>query len=452
MSNLFPPIPQQETTGRFLVVLNDDSDDAAGASMNLIANATGVSNFAHSADFSESAPTADQLGETPIVFDELGIAVVSLEPQQAQSLQAAASGASSLVTLEPERVVYAIGDMTPQRLSGLPDIGAAGQISVSPEYLKGYRDAVNKLVDQLMDAEPSLEFADGGSGDSPDSMAAFTWGLQATKADVSAYSGSGIKVAVLDTGLDPSHPDYNGRLFTNRSFIEGESAKDENGHGTHCIGTACGSKCPASLPRYGVAHNAYIYSGKVLSNAGAGADGGILAGINWAIANGCAVISMSLGARTLPGQSYSRVYEKVGKRALRRGSLIIAASGNDSWRQVGLIFPVSHPANCPSIMAIGALDSRLRIAQFSNGGIKGSAGQIDLAAPGVDVYSSWPMPTQYNSISGTSMATPHVAGIAALYAEATGARGSELWAQLIQNAQRLSLPSRDVGSGLATAI
>jgi subtilisin family serine protease len=141
----------------------------------------------------------------------------------------------------------------------------------------------------------------------------------------------------------------------------------------------------------------------------------------------------------------------VAQRALKRGTLIVAAAGNESRRDTGVINPVGRPANSPSIMAVGALDSDLNIAYFSNRGINPQGGQVDIAGPGVNIYSSWPMPTQYRTISGTSMATPHVAGIAALHAEASGLRGQELWNLLVKTARRLTLASEDVGAGLVQA-
>jgi subtilisin len=283
------------------------------------------------------------------------------------------------------------------------------------------------------------------------SEAELTWGLQLTRAGFSRQTGAGIRVAVLDTGMDLQHPDFATRVVQSQSFVPGQTVQDGHGHGTHCIGTSCGPAAPQRLPRYGVATGAEIFAGKVLSNQGSGADRGILAGIQWAIVNSCAVVSMSLGAPTRIGTPPSVIFEQVGQRALRAGTLIVAAAGNESDRP-SIINPVGHPANCASIMAVAAVDQQLRVARFSNAGLNAQGGQVDIAAPGVSIHSTWPRPVLYNRISGTSMATPHVAGIAAQLAEANpAARGAALWALLVQTARRLPLLARDVGAGLVQA-
>jgi subtilisin family serine protease len=157
---------------------------------------------------------------------------------------------------------------------------------------------------------------------------------------------------------------------------------------------------------------------------------------------------MSLGADV---RTVDPAYEAVGRRALDAGTLIVAAAGNNANRTFGDPGFVGVPANSPSIMAIGAVDPGLQIAPFSARSQPVDGGQVDLAAPGVAVYSTWPMPIRYNTLQGTSMATPHVAGIAAVWAEATGRRGRDLWSTLVQQARRLDQPSADVGAGLVQA-
>jgi subtilisin family serine protease len=277
---------------------------------------------------------------------------------------------------------------------------------------------------------------------------AFTWGLRATGVDTTSATGRGIRVAVLDTGLDLDHPDFAGRTITARSFVGGASARDGHGHGTHCTGTACGPAAPAQGRRYGIAAEAEIFAGKVLDDGGAGTDASILGGIEWAITNGCHVISMSLGADL---REVSTAYETVGRRALAAGTLIVAAAGNNASRARGDLGFVGVPANSPSIMAVAAADADLAIADFSAATNPVAGGQVDIAAPGVDVYSSWRMPRRTNTISGTSMATPHVAGIAALWAQSTGAAAQALWDALVQAAQPLDLPPSDAGAGLVQA-
>jgi subtilisin family serine protease len=186
-----------------------------------------------------------------------------------------------------------------------------------------------------------------------------------------------------------------------------------------------------------------------LSDQGSGGDGGILAGIEWAIANKCHVTSMSLGANVPTSTTF---YETAGERTLNAGSLIVAAAGNNANRPAGNFGFVGRPANSKSFMAVGALDANLRMGYFSaRDTVRAAGSAVDIAAPGVAVYSLWPMPLRYRTISGTSMATPHVAGIVALLAQATCTRGGALWQRVITNARTLQLPNVDVGRSLVQA-
>lgn len=211
--------------------------------------------------------------------------------------------------------------------------------------------------------------------------------------------------------------------------------------------------------RFGVAPNVDLMVGKVLNDEGDGRGSWIIDGIDWAIEKGAQVISLSLGGPVSIGQAPSPIYERIGRRALRNNCLMIAAAGNHSKRPRKMPRPVSAPANCESIMAIAAVDRNLQVASFSNAGLNArDGGRIDLAAPGVDTYSSHtfraPGEDQYEVMDGTSMATPHVAGVAALYLEQyPNLTATELWLKLEKNATEISDQKfRDVGSGLVTII
>lgn len=419
------------TTGRYLVVMSDDVHGDEAAIKEILRSAAGVTNIASTSDFQASALDIEQTTTADAtLFTELGIAVITIDPSRVVSMSTATTEDRRIIAIEPERILHAITQPQPLPI----------------DYLQGYRDAVDHLYERMAkggpvetDLEAVAQFID---------TPALTWGLQATKVSTSSRSGQGISVAVLDTGLDLGHPDFADRDVTAQTFIRGEQPQDGHGHGTHCVGTACGPATPSGGRRYGIASRARIFVGKVLNNQGSGTDTNILAGMSWAIANSCRVISMSLGANI---RTVSAAYEAAGRRAMAAGTLVVAAAGNNATRLTGNLGFVGVPANSPSIMAVGAVDSQLHIADFSARSNPVAGGQVDIAAPGVAVYSSWPMPTLYRMISGTSMATPHVAGIAALWSEATGATGAVLWAAVVQTAQRLDLPSVDVGAGLVQA-
>ena len=415
-----------ETTGRQIVVFARDEDDGQ-----IDWARAGISSVADTRDFASGGLPPEAMQESQAtMFANLGIAVVAADPSQVAMLQAADAPGRRILSVSPELVHHVLQDVL--------------------EYTRAYRDGVDDLAERVLHAHDH----DGAAMAAPAAAPLFqdtaqaTWGIQATKADSSPLSGKGIGVAVLDTGFDLTHPDFAGRTVTAQSFVPGEQAQDGHGHGTHCIGTSCGPRTPSTGPRYGIAYEADIFVGKVLSNSGSGTDGGILAGIDWAVSNGCPVISMSLGANVMKAHP---PYSAAGARALEKGSLIIAAAGNNADRRTGNFGFVGAPANSPEIMAVGAVEQRLEMAYFSARSLPARGGQVDIAGPGFQVLSSWPLPTRYKAISGTSMATPHVAGVAALWAQATGRRGLELWATLMQESQRLLQPSVDVGSGLCLA-
>lgn len=423
-----------EFTGRLLVTTRPKQSKEV---ISALRNDAGLS-IASSSDFEGQAVTAEALSEGDgIYLEEIGVAIVT--PGASDQIgKIAAMGIAAededQPIIEPERYVYAMNE----------HFG---------DYLRGFRDAVNEVSARynIGNSEADAALIDDMTNVLANGV---TWGLQKTRVVVNfplsqPWSGKGIKVAVLDTGMDLNHPDFAGRTIISKSFIPNQPVQDGHSHGTHCIGTALGPKNPTDphQPRYGIAYEGIIFVGKVLSDTGSSVDGSVLSGINWALANKCDVVSMSLGATTTqPG--FSAAYEQAAATGLAAGTLIVAAAGNDG----GL--PVSHPANCPSIMAVGAVDQNLIKAGFSNITHFPPYGKVDIVAPGVGTLSSVPVAKgTYGTKSGTSMATPHVAGIAALHAQSKSTyRGAALWQRLITTAQALpNQPSSHVGAGLVQA-
>ncbi len=244
-----------------------------------------------------------------------------------------------------------------------------------------------------------------------------------------------------------------------KSFVPDQAWNyDGAGHGTHCAGTIAGGQTDKGI-RYGVAPEVDLLIGKVLADGGAGRGSWIIDGIDWAIEKQAKVLSLSVGAPVKIGESPSPIFERIGKRALDNNCLIVAAAGNNSRRPHRLPEPVCNPANADSILAVAGVDRALQVAAFSNGGLNAfNGGQIDLAAPSVDVLSAYsdnaPNGGHYLSMRGTSMAAPHVAGVAALYREKfPDLSAKAIWIKMCENAKHLPTQKyRDVGHGLVQVI
>ncbi|CZR55531.1 probable alkaline protease (oryzin) [Phialocephala subalpina] len=206
-------------------------------------------------------------------------------------------------------------------------------------------------------------------------------------------AGSGITVYVVDTGIYTGHSQFGGRASFGANFISGSANTDENGHGTHCSGTIAGST-------YGVAKQANLVAVKVLDASGSGSNSGVISGIQWVGNNAAAnsVLSMSLGG------SYSSAVNSAVRSTVGKGVTVVVAAGNDDDDASNY-----SPASESTAITVGAIDSNDNRASFSNYG-----SIVDVFGPGVNILSSWiGSTTATNTISGTSMATPHIAGLAA---------------------------------------
>jgi subtilisin len=316
-------------------------------------------------------------------------------------------------------------------------------------YLQGMRDAIDAVQRFHTGMEPTPFPAIN-----PQTMSfspTWSWCLDmiGITPGYDIATGKGIKVAVLDTGIDLNHPDFQGRLIEHdntRSWIPEETVQDEHGHGTHCAGILAGPNVSRCGKRYGVAPDVELLIGKVLDNRyGRGNLDRIIDAMDWSAEQGAKIISMSLsGGRSRSNQPFSNPYEQIASTLLEQGILVVAASGNNSVRP-HYIKPVDNPAACPSVMAVAAVDSDRKIATFSCAQMD-EIGLLDISAPGVGVYSAY-KDRSFGSLSGTSMATPHVAGVAALYPDLSA---REIWDKIVADA--LPLGNReDYGYGLVQA-
>ncbi|CAN7172810.1 MULTISPECIES: S8 family peptidase [unclassified Variovorax] len=243
--------------------------------------------------------------------------------------------------------------------------------------------------------------------------------------------GRGIKVAVLDTGIDWNHPDLRPNVRSAISFVPGETAMDGNSHGTHCSGTIAAVINGAGV--VGVAPEAWLYGIKVLANSGSGQFSWIIAGINWAIQNKMQIVSMSLGASSAPA-----ALEAICNAAFNAGVLLVAAAGNAGPPPAGQPTSVGFPGRYRNVVAVSAIDSNNVIAPFSSRGP-----EVEICAPGVQVLSTVPG-GGYGQKSGTSMACPHVAGAAAvIWGAHRFATNVQIWNLLGASADNLGNPGWD---------
>ena len=308
------------------------------------------------------------------------------------------------------------------------------------------------------------------------------WGIKAVRADKSRYTGAGVTVAVLDTGIDRDHPTFAGVTLIEKDF-SGHGDGDHNGHGTHCAGSIFGRN---DGQRMGVApgvERALI--GKVLRNDGSGQSEMVFQALTWALEQHAHIISLSLGfdfpslVANLTGEGWpvelatSTALEAYGgnlrmfdalmavikaQAAFGVSPLVIAAAGNESRRTLSPDYRIatSLPAAASDVLSVAAIgrapDNKFTVADFSNI-------QARLAAPGVDITSAWPG-GGLRTLSGTSMACPYVAGVAALWWQYLRERGIQptarsVSARLIAHARAnvfvANTDEADIGQGLVTA-
>ncbi len=264
--------------------------------------------------------------------------------------------------------------------------------------LSGFSGALTDAQVRALKANPAVDYIEP---DRTISMYAQTvpWGISHINSQTAhsrGVTGSTVKVGVIDTGIDHGHPDLAANYAGGIDFVNGDNdPMDDNGHGTHVSGTI--AAIDNNIGVLGVAPSVSLYGIKVLDGAGSGTFSNVIAGIDWAANNGMNVVNMSLGA-----SSGTAALQQACDNAYASGVLICGAAGNDyGW-------PIGYPAKYSSVVAVTSIDQNNRLSNFSNVGP-----EAEVTAPGSSVYSTY-AGGGYATLSGTSMATPHAAGVAAL--------------------------------------
>jgi subtilisin family serine protease len=269
------------------------------------------------------------------------------------------------------------------------------------------------------------------------------------------YDGTGTKVAVLDTGYDPTHPDLTGKVVASSDFT-GEGIVDGHGHGTHVAATVAGTGAGSDGDRPGVAPGADLLVGKVMDSSGTGVDSWLIDGMEWTVAQGADVVNMSLSTEVTDG--HDPISTAVDNLSASSETLFVATAGNTGDAPQ----TVRAPGVADSALSVAAVDKSDALASFSSRGprVGDHAVKPDLAAPGVDIVAARaagtsmdrPVDDLYTMASGTSMAAPHVAGAAAILAQRhPGWGGEEIKSALMSTSMPLPESVYAAGAGRVDA-
>ena len=260
------------------------------------------------------------------------------------------------------------------------------------------------------------------------------WGVQRVNAPAvwAKTQGEGVKIAVIDTGMDYTHPDLRPNYAGGYNILNNSSEPgDDNGHGTHVAGTIAAVRNGKGV--VGIAPKVKLYAVKVLNAEGSGNFSDVIAGIEWAAVNKMDVANLSLGTT-----DYSQSLENIVAYTYNSSVTIVCAAGNDSG-------PVNYPAKYPQSIAVSALDVDDTLAYFSSVGP-----EISFIAPGTNITSTYPG-GNYTMLDGTSMAAPHVAGLVALAISLGAKNPAEVKAMLTKASSRLALEENQQGAGMINA-
>ncbi|MCX5402465.1 S8 family serine peptidase [Streptomyces sp. NBC_00335] len=281
--------------------------------------------------------------------------------------------------------------------------------------------------------------------------------IGADRAWQAGFDGTGVKIAVLDTGVDKTHEDLKSQVVAEKNFSDSPDTTDRVGHGTHVASIAAGTGAASGGALKGVAPGAKVISGKVLDDRGYGSDSAVIAGMEWAVAEGASVVNLSLGSRDFPG--VDPVEATVDRLSAEKGVLFAIAAGNDGAGES----TVGSPGSADAALTVGAVDDKDVLAEFSSRGPRVGDGAVkpDLTAPGVGITAAaapgskldtdpgaqHPVPG-YLQLNGTSMATPHVAGAAALLKQKNpGWTGTELKGALTASTKDGAVGVQQQGTG-----